>query len=64
MLKLDNGATNIGVGARWRGNTSFIGCPCGTALRNKSIAITVDHTVTNANLMNHENLNLNDAFGD
>jgi len=64
VLALDNGATNLGVGARWRGNTSFTGGPGSTAPRKKSIAITVDYTVTNADLMNYENLNLNNAFGD
>jgi hypothetical protein len=59
LLTLDNGATNVGVGARYRGNTSYT--MSGT---KKSIAIAIDYAVTNADLMGFTSLNLNNAFGD
>jgi len=67
LLTLDNGATNTGVGARFRGNTSFTGMggPSGSSGPvKKSIAIAVDYTITNANLMDFNSLNLNNAYGD
>ena len=67
LLTLDNGATNVGVGARWRGNTSFTGlggAGGGAAPAKKSIAIAVDYTVTNADLMNYNSINLNNAYQD
>ncbi len=62
-LTLDNGATNVGVGARYRGNTSFTGLG-GPAPPKKSLAIKIDYANTNADLMSFENLNLNNAYGD
>ena len=59
QVRLDNGATNVSVGARYKGNTSYsLG---GT---KKSINLEFDHIVTNANLMNYTTLNLNNAAGD
>lgn len=58
-LWLDNGATNYHVGARFKGNSSFdMGGP------RKSINLQFDFLVTNANLMNMETVNLNNAAGD
>src|SRR5436190_600617 len=56
---LDNGATNFGVGARYKGNTSFtIG---GT---KKSINLEFDWLDTNADLMTYQTVNLNNAAAD
>ena len=55
----DNGATNFGVGARYKGNSSyFIG---GT---KKSINLEFDFIDTNANLMTYQTVNLNNAAMD
>lgn len=62
LLTANNGATNVGVGARFRGNTSFTGM--GSAPPKKSIALAIDHSVTNADLMGYNSLNLNNAYGD
>jgi spore coat protein CotH len=59
VLALDNGATNYGVGARYKGNTSF-----SMAGTKKSINLEIDHTNSAANLMDYSTLNLNNAFGD
>ena len=61
-LTLNNGATNRNIGARFRGNTSFTGM--GSAPPKKSIALEINQTVTNANLMGYDNINLNNAYGD
>lgn len=44
LLTLDNGATNVGIGARYRGNTSYTGMG-GSAPVKKSINIETDFTV-------------------
>jgi spore coat protein CotH len=62
QLTLNNGATNKNLGARFRGNTSFTGM--GSAPPKKSIAVEINQTVTNANLMGYDNINLNNAYGD
>jgi len=62
-LALDNGATNNGNGARYRGNTSFTGMG-GTAPAKKSINIEVDWPNTNASLMGYTTFNLNNAYQD
>jgi spore coat protein CotH len=59
LLFMDNGATNVGIGARYRGNTSFT--MSGT---KKSVAIAIDYGNTNADLMGYTSINLNNAFGD
>src|SRR5436190_3723124 len=59
ILSMDNGATNYGVGARYKGNTSFI--LSGT---KKSINIELDTTNTATALMGFETINLNNAAGD
>jgi hypothetical protein len=64
LLTMDNGATNVGVGARFRGNTSFTGMGPGGAPAKKSIALAIDYSITNANLMHFDSLNLNNAYGD
>lgn len=51
---LDNGATNLHVGARFKGNSSY------TGLR-RSINLTFDQVTTNADLMRFETINLNNA---
>ncbi len=58
-LTLDNGATNLGVGARYKGNTSYTAS--GT---KKSLNVELDWRDTNANLMRYQTFNLNNAFGD
>jgi len=57
MLRLDNGATNLHIGARFKGNSSY------TGLR-RSINLDVDFVITNADLMNFTTVNLNNAAGD
>lgn len=59
QLILDNGATNTGVGARYKGNSSFT--MGGT---KKSIAVTLSYTNLTGRLMGYESLNLNNAAGD
>jgi len=56
---LDNGATNLNVGARYKGNTSFTGPG-----RKKSINLEFDWKDTNADLMTYQTLNLNNAAND
>ena len=51
---LDNGATNLHVGGRFKGNSSY------TGLR-RSINLTFDQVTTNADLMGFETINLNNA---
>jgi len=59
ILSMDNGATNYGVGARYKGNTSFT--MSGT---KKSINIELDTTNATTALMGFETINLNNAAGD
>jgi len=61
-LALDNGAAVPGIGARYKGNTSFSGM--GAAPTKKSMNITLDATDPTADLMGYETLNLNNAYGD
>ena len=56
---LDNGATNAGVGARYKGNTSF-----SLGGNKKSINLEFDWFNTNANLMTYQTVNLNNAAAD
>ena len=63
LLTMDNGATNVGVGARYRGNTSYTGMG-GTVPAKKSINLDLDFTITNADLMGYRTINLNNAFQD
>ena len=63
LLVLDNGATNHGVGARYRGNTSYTGFG-GAAPVKKSLNIEIDHSLTNADLMGFDTFNLNNAYQD
>jgi hypothetical protein len=56
---MDNGATNVGVGARYKGNTSYT---LGGA--KKSINLEFDDTNAMANLMRYETINLNNAAAD
>ena len=56
---LDNGATNRGVGARYKGNTSY-----SVARTKNSINVELDWRDTNADLMTYQTINLNNAFGD
>ncbi|MDH7502569.1 MAG: CotH kinase family protein [Verrucomicrobiota bacterium] len=63
LLALDNGAENVGVGARYRGNTSYTGMG-GSAPVKKSINIETDFTVPGQDLMGYDTINLNNAYGD
>jgi hypothetical protein len=56
---LDNGATNYGVGARYKGNTSYT-----MGGNKKSINLDIDFTNATANLMDYTTVNLNNAAGD
>ncbi|MBE0543339.1 MAG: CotH kinase family protein [Verrucomicrobia bacterium] len=56
---LDNGATNHHVGARYRGNTSYL-----MSGRKKSINLEFDFVTPGDDLMNYETVNLNNAAGD
>jgi hypothetical protein len=59
LLTLDNGATNRGVGARYKGNTSYLlGGP------KKSINIEIDWPGETNDLMRYSTINLNNAAGD
>lgn len=58
-LSLDNGATNLGVGARYKGNTSF-----GLSGTKKSINLELDYTNSEFRLMGYKTVNLNNAAGD
>ena len=58
-LYLDNGATNFGVGARYKGNSSYL-----MAGTKKSINLELDYIIPDADLMNYETVNLNNAAGD
>ncbi len=59
MLVMDNGATNLGVGVRYKGNSSFM-----MAGQKKSLNIELDHTDAAGELMGYETVNLNNAAGD
>lgn len=59
VLSLDNGRTNFGVGARYKGNTSF---DAGGA--KKSINLEMDFTNSTGRLMGYKTVNLNNAAGD
>ena len=59
MLTLDNGATNVGVGARYKGNTSYT--RSGT---KKSVNLELDWRDPAARLMGFTTINLNNAAGD
>ncbi len=58
-LTLDNGATKSGVGARYKGNSSFM-----MSGAKKSINVTVNYTNDASELMGYETFNLNNAAGD
>ena len=58
-LSLDNGVSLTGVGARYKGNTSFT-----MAGTKKSLNVTVNHTNDTTELLGYETFNLNNAFGD
>lgn len=62
-LTVDNGATVYGVGARYRGNTSFTGLG-GSAPTKKSINLELDWTNSATDLMGYDTLNLNNAYQD
>lgn len=62
-LALDNGTLLEGVGARYRGNSSFGGMGGSSSLK-KSINLEIDFTNPTARLMGYKTLNLNNAFMD
>jgi spore coat protein CotH len=59
LVTLDNGATNIGAGARYKGNTSF-----NIGGSKKSINVELDWINPTADLMRYTTFNLNNAAGD
>ena len=59
QMTLDNGATNVSVGARYKGNTSFTGSGV-----KKSLNIELNYIVTNADVMGFSSFNMNNAAGD
>lgn len=61
-IALDNGASMAGIGARYKGNTSFTGM--GSAPTKKSINLVMDETDPLGDLMGYETLNLNNAYQD
>ncbi|MBL9127023.1 MAG: CotH kinase family protein, partial [Verrucomicrobiales bacterium] len=61
-LALDNGAAIPGIGARYKGNTSFSGM--GSVPTKKSVNLTIDQSDPTADIMGYETLNLNNAYGD
>ncbi len=63
LFVMDNGARIEGVGARYRGNTSYTGFG-GSAPVKKSINLELDFTDPEARLLGFRTLNLNNAYGD
>lgn len=64
-LVVDNGARIEGVGARYKGNTSYTGGPGGPgAPVKKSVNLELDFTDPEARLLGYRTLNLNNAYGD
>ncbi len=59
LLSSDNGTSFTGVGARYKGNTSFT-----MAGTKKSLNVTVNYTNDVTELLGYETFNLNNAFGD
>ncbi len=64
LLVVDNGARIEGIGARYRGNTSFTGGPGGAAPTKKSLNLELDFSDPDARLLGYRTLNLNNAYGD
>lgn len=64
LFVMDNGARLEGVGARYRGNTSFTGGPGGGAPVKKSLNLELDFSDPDARLLGYRTLNLNNAYGD
>jgi len=62
-LVMNNAVTNYGVGARYKGNTSYTGMG-GAAPTKKSLNINLDYTNSEARLMGYSTLNLNNAYTD
>jgi spore coat protein CotH len=63
-LAMNNGATNSGVGARYRGNTSYTGLGQGGAPIKKSLNIELNYSNLGSTLMGYQTINLNNAYGD
>lgn len=63
LLAMDNGASHVGVGARYKGNTSFTGFG-GAAPVKKSINLELHFTDPTARLMGYKTVNLNNAYMD
>lgn len=64
LFVMDNGARIEGIGARYRGNTSFTGGPGGGAPTKKSLNLELDFSDPDARLLGYRTLNLNNAYGD
>ena len=58
-LLLDGVVARTGIGARYRGNTSYTGMGAGGAPVKKSVNLQVDFVDPDSRLMSYENLNLN-----
>jgi hypothetical protein len=63
-LVMDNGTAIYGVGARYKGNTSYTGMGPGGAPTKKSLNIELDYTNSQSRLMGYKTVNLNNACGD
>jgi spore coat protein CotH len=63
-LAMNNGATNYGVGARYKGNSSYTGLGGSGAPSKKSINLELDYVDATADLMSYKTVNLNNAYGD
>lgn len=59
LVTLDNGATNIGAGARYKGNSSF-----NIGGNKKSINVELDWVNPTSDLMRYSTFNLNNAAAD
>lgn len=58
-LVMDNGTTILGVGARYKGNTSY-----SMGGNKKSVNLEIDFTNPEARLMGYKTVNINNAAGD
>jgi hypothetical protein len=63
-LVMDNGATNYGAGARYKGNSSYGGMGGGGAPTKKSLNIELNYTNSESRLMGYKTINLNNAYMD
>jgi len=62
-LVMDNGAVIYGVGARYKGNTSYSGMG-GSAPTKKSLNLELNYTNSESRLTGYKTVNLNNAYTD